>query len=168
MPYLGTKNLFSFVFDKSRLLHCIITATGSNFISVSVNFRLYLTCFSMSQTYLIYMESFRPDFFASFPGESEILKFHGQKNLDANLNRQHMNPASNGRPYFQSIGKTYRIRNGYTVTLECSIENLGKKKVHLNNNFNCDVCLSIHKKTTVDLFKSRAKRSSPLGSDSPD
>ena len=68
-----------------------------------------------------------------FPGESEILKFHGQKNLDANLNRQHMNPASNGRPYFSSVGKTYRIRNGYTVTLECSIENLGKKKyLHLS------------------------------------
>ena len=66
MPYLGTRNLFSFVFDKSRLLHCIITATGSNFISVSVNFRLYLTCFSMSQTYLIYMESFWPDFFCFF------------------------------------------------------------------------------------------------------
>ena len=143
MPHLETKNLFSFIFDKSRLLHCIITATGSNFISVSVNSRLYLTCFSMSQTYLIYMENSRPNFFASFPGESEILKFHGQKNLDANLNRQHMNPASNGRPYFQSIGKTYRIRNGYTVTLECSIENLGKQIVQLNNNFKSDICLSI-------------------------
>ena len=65
--------------------------------------------------------------FILFPGESEILKFHGQKNLDANLNRQHMNPASNGRPYFSSVGKTYRIRNGYTVTLECSIENLGEE-----------------------------------------
>ena len=64
--------------------------------------------------------------FIYFSGESEFLKSHGQKNFDANLNRQHMNPTSNGRPYFASIGKTYRIRNGYTVTLECSIENIGK------------------------------------------
>jgi len=62
-------------------------------------------------------------------GESEFLKSHGQKNLDANLNRQHMNPTSNGRPYFASIGKTYRIRNGYTVTLECSIENIGSSVI---------------------------------------
>ena len=52
-----------------------------------------------------------------FAGESELLKYSGQ-----DLNRQHL-----GRPYFRSLGKTYRIRNGYTVTLVCSIENLGKK-----------------------------------------
>ena len=72
------------------------------------------------------MKLFLMQYVFLLPGESEILKFQGQKNLDSNLNRQHMNPTSNGRPYFQSIGKTYRIRNGYTVTLECSIENLGK------------------------------------------
>ena len=59
-----------------------------------------------------------------FSGESEILKFREQ-NLDSSsdLNRQHL---GSRRPYFRSTGKTYRIRNGYTVTLECSIENLGE------------------------------------------
>ena len=54
----------------------------------------------------------------SFPvlGESEILKFQGKSD-----DLKHL-----GRPYFRSNGKTYRIRNGYTVTLVCSIENLGK------------------------------------------
>ena len=85
-----------------------------------------------------------------FSGESEFLKSHGQKNLDANLNRQHMNPTSNGRPYFASIGKTYRIRNGYTVTLECSIENIGKvlltkilKKLKENLHSISNFCLRI-------------------------
>ena len=59
-----------------------------------------------------------------FSGESEILKFQGS-GLDSDSNRQHLSSAR--RPYFKSSGKTYRIRNGYTVTLECFIENIGKQ-----------------------------------------
>jgi len=52
-------------------------------------------------------------------GESEILKFQGKSD-----DLKHL-----GRPYFRSNGKTYRIRNGYTVTLVCSIENLGSSVI---------------------------------------
>ena len=55
-------------------------------------------------------------YFSFVSGESELLKYSGQ-----DLNRQHL-----GRPYFRSLGKTYRIRNEYTVTLAYWIENLGK------------------------------------------
>lgn len=68
-------------------------------------------------------------FFFFFAGESEILKFQGRSSATGDLNRQHLRNGGGGtssrRPYFRSMGKTYRIRNGYTVTLECSIENLG-------------------------------------------
>ena len=63
-------------------------------------------------------------YFSFVSGESELLKYSGQ-----DLNRQHL-----GRPYFRSLGKTYRIRNGYTVTLVCSIENLGKKSYFIPLN----------------------------------
>ena len=66
----------------------------------------------------------------SVSGESELLKFHGGTGgQSSDSNRQHMSSGPQNRPFFRTVGKTYRIRNGYTVTLECSIENLGKSEI---------------------------------------
>jgi hypothetical protein len=60
-------------------------------------------------------------------GESEILKFHGKQSQNPDdLNRKHL---AVGRPYFRSTGKTYRVRNGNTVTMVCNIENLGSSVI---------------------------------------